>query len=219
MKKTVLILLLSVFVSVGLAGCAKLYFKPFAKAEKGHFVVDEEGDVTFIKSEKVKAKPEEKKKEEVKSKKAQKIEPVAVIRTSRGTIVFKFFPVDAPIAVENFKKLAQKGFYNKLKFHRVVPDFVIQGGDPNGDGTGGPGYTIQDEFNARPHLEGTVAMARTEAPNSAGSQFYICLSTLPQLDGKYTVFGQVTEGLDVIHEIQVGDAIESVTVEEREVPF
>lgn len=136
----------------------------------------------------------------------------AVIETNKGTIRFKFFPEDAPKTVENFVTLAQKGFYDGLTFHRVVPGFVIQGGDPQGDGTGGPGYTIKAEFNSRPHLAGTVAMARAADPDSAGSQFYICLDRQPFLDGKYTVFGQVEEGMDVVQKIRIGDKMEKVTV-------
>ena len=150
------------------------------------------------------------------------VEDVAVIDTDKGTIVFKFYPRDAPKTVENFKKLANEKFYDGLTFHRVekMPrPFVIQGGDPKGDGTGGPGYTIPDEFNARPHLEGTVAMARIDELNSAGSQFYICLTAAPHLDGKYTVFGQVIEGYDVIHRIEKGDVMKNVHIEKREVPL
>ncbi len=190
-------------------------FNPFTKEDKGRFVTDEEGNVTFVKGEE---KEIEKKKEDEMQKK-ENLEKVAVINTSKGTIVFKFFPNDAPETVENFQKLTNEKFYDNLKFHRVVPNFVIQGGDPNGDGTGGPGYKIPAEFNPRPHLEGTVAMARSQDPDSAGSQFYICLDALPQLDGKYTVFGQVTDGLEIVHEIAVGDQIESIVIEEREVPF
>lgn len=140
-------------------------------------------------------------------------EQIAVIETDKGTIKFSFFKDDAPNTVDNFIKLAQKGFYNGLTFHRVVPGFVIQGGDPNGDGTGGPGYTIKAEFNQRPHLYGTVAMARSMNPDSAGSQFYICLGAQPALDGKYTVFGQVTEGMNVVEQIRVGDVMKKVTIE------
>ena len=150
------------------------------------------------------------------------MEDVAVIETDRGTIVFKLYPQDAPKTVENFEKLANEKFYDGLTFHRVekMPrPFVIQGGDPNGDGTGGPGYTIPDEFNARSHLEGTVAMAHTNEPGSAGSQFYICLTAAPYLDGKYTVFGQVIEGFDVIHRIEKGDIMKNVRIEKREVPL
>lgn len=137
----------------------------------------------------------------------------AVIKTEKGTIVFKFFKDGAPNTVDNFIKLARKGFYNGLTFHRVEPNFVIQGGDPSGDGTGGPGYTIKAEFNSHPHLKGSVAMARAMDPDSAGSQFYICLDKQPFLDGKYTVFGQVTEGMDVVEKIRIGDKMLSVTIE------
>jgi len=141
--------------------------------------------------------------------------PVAVIETNKGRIVCEFYPQDAPKTVENFIALANKQFYDGLKFHRVVPGFVIQGGDPKGDGTGGPGYQVKAEFNSRKHLVGTVAMARAAHPDSAGSQFYICLGAQPSLDGKYTVFGQVIEGLDVVRQIAVGDVMKTVRIEER----
>ncbi|MCE5300718.1 MAG: peptidylprolyl isomerase [Spirochaetia bacterium] len=137
----------------------------------------------------------------------------AVIETEKGTIKFTFFSNDAPNTCANFIKLAEKGFYNGLVFHRVVPGFVIQGGCPQGIGTGGPGYNIKAEFNGNPHLEGTVAMARSRDPDSAGSQFYICLADQPGLDGEYTVFGQVTEGIDVVHEIRRGDVMTKVFIE------
>jgi peptidyl-prolyl cis-trans isomerase B (cyclophilin B) len=140
-------------------------------------------------------------------------EQIAVITTPKGVIKFKFFRDGAPNTVDNFVKLASKGFYNGLTFHRVVPGFVIQGGDPSGDGTGGPGYSIKAEFNSHPHLEGSVAMARSADPDSAGSQFYICLGAQPFLDGKYTVFGQVTEGMDVVQKIRVGDVMTTVAIE------
>jgi peptidylprolyl isomerase/peptidyl-prolyl cis-trans isomerase B (cyclophilin B) len=132
-----------------------------------------------------------------------------------GTIVIEFYPDVAPNTVANFEKLANSGFYNGLNFHRIVPGFVVQGGDPNGDGTGGPGYKIKAEFNERKHLTGTVAMARSSDPNSAGSQFYICLEPQPSLDRQYTVFGQVTEGMDLVRNIRKGDKMKSVKVETR----
>ena len=135
---------------------------------------------------------------------------IAVLETNKGTIKFKFYPEVAPGTVENFKKLAKQGFYDGLLFHRVVPGFVIQGGCPEGTGRGGPGYNIKAEFNSRKHLEGTVAMARAGHPDSAGSQFYICLAPQPSLDNKYTVFGQVTEGMNVVHSIRKGDRMEKV---------
>jgi peptidylprolyl isomerase/peptidyl-prolyl cis-trans isomerase B (cyclophilin B) len=151
----------------------------------------------------------------VESKAQVKTKEVAAIQTKKGKIVFEFYPDDAPNTVDNFKKLANKGFYDGLKFHRVEPGFVIQGGDPKGNGTGGPGYNIKAEFNQQPHIEGTVAMARSQSPDSAGSQFYICLAPAPFLNGQYTVFGQVTEGIDVVHKIAVGDVMEKVTIETK----
>ncbi len=129
-----------------------------------------------------------------------------------GTIKLEFYPDVAPNTVANFEKLANSGFYNGLTFHRVEPGFVVQGGDPNGDGTGGPGYQIKAEFNERKHLEGTLAMARSQNPNSAGSQFYICLAPAPFLNGNYTVFGQVTEGMELVQQIRRGDKMTSVKV-------
>ena len=143
----------------------------------------------------------------------------AIIKLAKGgEIVIKFYPKDAPKTVANFIKLVKKGFYNGLTFHRVEPGFVVQGGDPNGNGSGGPGYTIPGEFtengvnNTQTHVKGAVAMARTPDPNSAGSQFYICLGPAPFLDGKYAVFGQVVEGMEYVEQIQVGDKMEKVTI-------
>lgn len=136
-------------------------------------------------------------------------EEVAVLDTTKGTIVVAFFPDVAPGHVENFKKLSKEKFYDGVKFHRVIRNFMIQCGDPltkDDDqqarwGTGGPGYTIKAEFNDKPHLPGTLSMARTADPNSAGSQFFICHKKVPHLDGQYTVFGQVAEGMDVVNKI------------------
>lgn len=136
-----------------------------------------------------------------------------VIETDKGKMVLELYPDVAPKTVDNFKKLVAKGFYNGLTFHRVVPKFVIQGGDPNGNGSGGPGYNIKDEFNSKKHIRGTLAMAKTSAPDSAGSQFYICIEPQPSLDGNYTVFGQTVEGLDVIDKIAVGDKMNRVYLE------
>lgn len=125
-----------------------------------------------------------------------------------GKIVLEFYPDLAPKHVANFKKLAGAGFYNGTTFHRVIPGFMIQGGDPNtkdndrsNDGTGGPGYTVNAEFNARKHLRGTLSMARTQDPNGAGSQFFICVDIVPHLNGKYTVFGQTISGMDIVDRI------------------
>lgn len=125
----------------------------------------------------------------------------AIIETSLGTITIQLYGGSAPIATANFVKLAQQHFYDRLTFHRLVPGFVIQGGDPNGDGSGGPGYTIKDEPVVGDYMRGAVAMARTAAPDSAGSQFFICLADLrarlPK-SGGYVIFGQVTGGMDIV---------------------
>lgn len=140
----------------------------------------------------------------------------AIIEMAKGgRIVIEFYPKDAPNTVDNFVKLTNKGFYNGLTFHRVVPGFVAQGGDPSGNGTGGPGYHIKAEFNSQPHKLGTVAMARSSEPDSAGSQFYICLAPQPGLDGQYTVFGQVVEGMDVVNKIAIGDVMKKVTIVDK----
>jgi peptidyl-prolyl cis-trans isomerase B (cyclophilin B) len=147
-------------------------------------------------------------------------EEIAVIETKFGKIKIRFFPEDAPNHVENFKKLAKQGFYNGTTFHRVIPGFMIQGGDPNtkddirdNDGFGGPGYTIKAEFNNRSHQRGIVSMARGSHPDSAGSQFFICVAPATFLDGKYTVFGEVIEGMDVV------DKIVMVPRDERDNPL
>jgi peptidyl-prolyl cis-trans isomerase B (cyclophilin B) len=132
-----------------------------------------------------------------------------------GEIRLEFYPEDAPKTVENFVTLAKKGFYNGLNFHRVVADFVVQGGCPKGDGTGGPGYQIKAEFNKQKHLRGTLAMARSQSPDSAGSQFYICYGATPHLDGQYTVFGRVVSGMEHVDRIKQGDKMTSVTIAEE----
>ena len=123
---------------------------------------------------------------------------IATIETNMGNFSFELLPEIAPGTVENFVTLAEKGFYDGTIFHRVIDGFMIQGGDPEGTGTGGPGYMIKAEFSKQKHVAGTVAMARSADPDSAGSQFYICLGTTPHLDGQYTVFGQTIEGLDTV---------------------
>jgi peptidyl-prolyl cis-trans isomerase B (cyclophilin B) len=131
-----------------------------------------------------------------------------VITTNLGRIVLKFFPDVAPGHVANYVKLAKKGFYDGTKFHRVIPGFMIQGGDPNTKGAdrstygqGGPGYTIKAEFNGTPHTRGILSMARTQDPDTAGSQFFICVADVHQLDNQYTVFGEVVDGMDVVDKI------------------
>lgn len=133
----------------------------------------------------------------------------AILKTSDGEMVVEFWPEAAPRTVANFKKLAREGFYDGTSFHRIMRGFMIQGGDPNTKdpskessyGTGGPGYTIPDEFNDHPHLRGVLSMAHTAQPNSGGSQFFICLGTVSFLDHQYTAFGKVIKGLDVLDKI------------------
>jgi peptidyl-prolyl cis-trans isomerase B (cyclophilin B) len=137
------------------------------------------------------------------------VKEVAVVKTSEGEMVLEFYPDVAPKHVENFKKLAKQGFYDGQCFHRVIKGFMIQGGDPNSKddskkgswGQGGPGYTINAEFNSKPHVRGTLSMARTPDPNSAGSQFFICHGSPRQLDNQYTVFGKLIKGDDVLEKI------------------
>lgn len=140
----------------------------------------------------------------------------AVIHTSKGTFTCELFYEKAPLSVTNFITLAKGGFYNGLTFHRVVPNFVIQGGDPDGTGQGGPGYTIPAEIGLQ-HKEGALAWARLSdgmnpQKRSSGSQFYITLEQVPYLDGEYTVFGQTISGLDVTKKIRAGDKIEKIEI-------
>ena len=134
------------------------------------------------------------------------------VETDRGTIQIELAVNDAPLTVENFITLARKGYFNGLSVHRVVPDFVIQDGDPRGDGEGGPGYSIRDELNERPYLRGTVGMALDPWPDTGGSQYFITHSPQPHLDAKYTVFGRVVAGMDVVDQIQQWDVIRQVRV-------
>jgi peptidyl-prolyl cis-trans isomerase B (cyclophilin B) len=137
---------------------------------------------------------------------------VAVMETSRGTIKIKLEPDTAVRTVANFVKLARRGFYDNLTFHRVVQDFVIQGGCPRGDGWGGPGYMIREEINPLKFKRGTIGMA-TSGRDTGGSQFFICLSGQPHLDGRYTAFGNVIEGGDILDKIEIGDIIKSIKIE------
>ena len=150
--------------------------------------------------------------------------PVVRMVTTKGTILIKLYPKDAPLTVANFEKLVKKGFYNGLTFHRITDlgtpgaSKIVQGGDPQGNGQGGPGYMIKGEFkengssNPLTHVAGAVAMARAGDPNSAGSQFYICVNPVHFLDNKYAVFGQVIKGLDVAGQLQIGDKMTKVTL-------
>ena len=133
--------------------------------------------------------------------------PQAQITTSKGVMVVELWNDVAPGHVENFTKLAGDGFYNGLCFHRIIPNFVIQGGCPEGTGTGGPGWNVKNEFNDRQHVEGTLSMARSADPDSAGSQFFVCLGRehCQHLDNQYTGFGQVIEGMDVVRAIGAVD--------------
>jgi peptidyl-prolyl cis-trans isomerase B (cyclophilin B) len=136
----------------------------------------------------------------------------ATLNTSKGPIAVELFDDDAPKTVDNFKTLAGKGFYEGVIFHRVIPDFMIQGGDPTGTGSGGPGYTFEDEFNDRKVVRGALAMANA-GPNTNGSQFFIVTAdACPWLDGKHTVFGQVSDGMDVV------DAISGVETDASDRP-
>jgi len=136
----------------------------------------------------------------------------ATLQTNRGEIDVELYDDDAPKTVDNFLSLARKGFYDGVIFHRVIPDFMIQGGDPTGTGTGGPGYTFEDEFNDHPVARGALAMANA-GPNTNGSQFFIVTAdACPWLDGKHTVFGRVTGGMDVV------DAISDLDTDARDRP-
>ena len=140
----------------------------------------------------------------------------AIIETDKGTIKAELYTDKVPITTKNFMELANSGFYNGLKFHRVEPGFVVQGGDPKGDGTGGSGKSIPLEIHPElKHFKGALAMARKPDPNSATSQFYITLDETPFLDGNYAVFGKVVEGMDVVEEIKVGDKMNRITISDK----
>jgi peptidyl-prolyl cis-trans isomerase B (cyclophilin B) len=139
----------------------------------------------------------------------------ATIETEKGTIEIELFAEHAPKTVNNFVALARDGFYDGLTFHRVISDFMVQGGDPTGTGRGGPGYRFEDEVTDNPlrHETGSLSMANA-GPNTNGSQFFITHSPQPHLDGRHTVFGKVTEGQDVVDDIEQGDSMVSVTIHE-----
>jgi len=137
-----------------------------------------------------------------------------VMQTNKGDITLELYPQYAPKTVNNFVFLAQEGFYDGVKFHRVISNFVIQGGDPTGTGTGGPGYRFEDETRGNPlkHETGVISMANA-GPNTNGSQFFITHSPQPHLDGKHTVFGKVVSGMEVVNAIQQGDQMTQVTAQ------
>ena len=138
------------------------------------------------------------------------------LHTNKGAISFELFDDDAPKTTANFTKLARDGFYDGVIFHRVIPDFMIQGGDPTGTGSGGPGYQFEDEFNGHAVARGALAMANA-GPNTNGSQFFVCIADCTsKLQKAYNLFGYVTDGMDVALATQVGDVMESVAIEEHE---
>ena len=200
--KTLTYLLPFIIVLLTITGCANL---PSGAEKELNGQVDTPSGGGEISKEQVETPPEE----------------VAVVKTEKGTIVIEFYPESAPVAVENFKKLINLKFYDGIIFHRIVNDpglNIVQGGCPNGDGTGGPGWTIVDEYtnaNQRKHMRGTVAMARASIPNSAGSQFYICLKPQPHLDGQYTTFGGVIQGMEIVDNLVIGDVITQIRLEAK----
>ena len=131
--------------------------------------------------------------------------PTAKIDTSKGCIELELWPDKAPNHVDNFVKLAESGFYDGLAFHRVIPDFMVQTGCPQGTGTGGPGWNVKAEFNDAPFVKGVLGMARAQDPDSAGSQFFVCVADTPHLTGQYTAFGRVAVGQGVVDEIATLD--------------
>jgi len=143
--------------------------------------------------------------------------PHAFIETDKGTIEIELAVLDAPLTVNNFVTLARRGLFNGIAIHRVVPDFVVQDGDPRGDGEGGPGYTIRDELNDRPYLRGTVGMA-LEWEDTGGSQFFITHSPQPHLDARYTVFGHVVNGMDVVDRLALWDVVRTVRIRDGVTP-
>lgn len=137
----------------------------------------------------------------------------AIIETEKGNIVLELFENEAPNTVDNFVKLANKGYYDGLKFHRVIDNFMIQAGCPKGDGTGGPGYTIKCEINPKKHTTGSLSMAHA-GKNTGGSQFFITHSPQPHLDGVHTVFGKVLTGMDIVNKIKQSDIMTKVSIVE-----
>ena len=138
---------------------------------------------------------------------------IATIETEKGNLVLELFASDVPVTVNNFVFLAREGFYDGTTFHRVIADFMAQGGDPTGIGTGNPGYSFEDEFTEHTHVTGALSMANS-GPNTNGCQFFITYSPQHHLDGKHSVFGQLKEGTDVLEKIKQGDTIIRIVIEE-----
>jgi len=138
----------------------------------------------------------------------------ATIKTKRGKMLLKLFARDVPVTVNNFVFLARERFYDGVTFHRVIPGFMAQGGDPTGTGSGGPGYRFADEFTKHTHVTGALSMANA-GPNTNGSQFFITYTPQPHLNGKHSVFGQLVKGMDVLKKIKQGDTIVRIAIEER----
>ncbi len=137
----------------------------------------------------------------------------ATIETERGSMVLELFASDVPVTVNNFVFLAREGFYDSITFHRVIPDFMAQGGDPTGTGSGGPGYKFADEFTEHTHVAGTLSMANS-GPNTNGSQFFITYASQPHLNNHHSVFGQLVDGMDILKVLKNGDTIKRITIEE-----
>ena len=138
----------------------------------------------------------------------------ATIETEKGDLVLELFAADVPVTVNNFVFLARDGYYDNTTFHRVIPDFMAQGGDPTGTGRGGPGYKFADEFTSHTHVTGALSMANA-GPNTNGSQFFITYSPQPHLNNHHSVFGQLTRGMDILKNLVNGDVIKTITIEEK----
>jgi peptidyl-prolyl cis-trans isomerase B (cyclophilin B) len=138
----------------------------------------------------------------------------ATIETEKGNLVLELFASDVPVTVNNFVFLAREGFYDNTTFHRVIANFMAQGGDPTGTGTGGPGYKFADEFTEHTHVTGALSMANA-GPDTNGSQFFICYAPQPHLDGHHSVFGQLIEGMDILKQLKNGDVIKRMVIEEE----
>lgn len=193
-----------------------IQFRFFAVVFLGLFLISSSFSATkkVNKSESV-AKTSINKSQSTKDKGTKMQTANARIKTTSGDIVFTFFPDVAPKTTARIQELIKQGFYNGLTFHRVVPGFVIQGGDPTGTGGGGSGQKLPAEFSKTiKHERGSLAMARTSDPNSADSQFYIAMGPFPHLDGQYTIFGKVTEGLDIVEKVKQGDKMIEVKLEQ-----